>query len=86
LNRLGSVSSRWFLRTDAAALGRRGWVRNRGGGAVELELIDACDRIEQLVEWLREGPLASEVRDVTLHWLPVPPGGGPDRVKIRVTA
>ena len=83
--RVQGVGYRWFARSHATALGLRGWARNRRDGAVELEVIGPRERIETLVEQLREGPPASEVEDVAVHWLPVPPAGGPDAFEIRPT-
>lgn len=84
--RVQGVGYRWFARSHAAALGLRGWARNRRDGAVELELVGPRERIEQLIEQLREGPPASEVEDVTVHWLPAPLAGGPEGFEIRATA
>jgi len=51
-----------------------------------VEVVGERTKIEQLIEELRAGPPASEVEDVTVHWLPAPPAGGPDGFEIRPTA
>ena len=84
--RVQGVGYRWFARSHASALELRGWARNRRDGAVELEVIGPRERIERLIEDLRAGPPASEVSDVTVHWLPLPTTGGPDGFEIRATA
>jgi acylphosphatase len=83
--RVQGVGYRWFCRSHATALALRGWARNRRDGAVELEVVGPRERIEQLVERLREGPPASEVGDVAVHWLPAPPAGGPGGFETRPT-
>ena len=83
--RVQGVGFRWFVRSHATALELRGWARNRRDGRVELEVVGPRERIEQLLDQLREGPPASEVEDVALHWLPEPPAGGPSAFEIRPT-
>ena len=84
--RVQGVGFRWFVRSHATALQLRGWARNRRDGKVELEAVGPRERIEQLIERLREGPPASEVQDVAVHWLPPPAAGGPAGFEIRATA
>ena len=84
--RVQGVGYRWFVRSHAAALDLRGWARNRRDGKVELEVVGSRERIETLLERLREGPPASEVEDVTVHWLPLPVTGGPAGFEIRASA
>jgi acylphosphatase len=84
--RVQGVGFRWFVRSHASALELRGWARNRRDGSVELEAVGPRERIEQLIAELRAGPPASEVEEVTVHWLPAPPAGGPAGFEIRATA
>jgi acylphosphatase len=83
--RVQGVGFRWFVRSHASALELRGWARNRRDGSVELEVVGPRERIEQLIEELHQGPPASEVEEVTTHWLPVPAAGGPAGFEIRAT-
>lgn len=50
----------------ASGLGVRGWVRNRGDGAVELVVEGRPDAVAQLVEWCREGPPRARVTGLDL--------------------
>ena len=84
--RVQGVGYRWFVRSHATALSLRGWARNRRDGAVELEVVGPRERIENLIEQLRQGPPASEVEDVAVHWLPLPTTGGPAGFEIRASA
>ena len=81
--RVQGVGFRWFVRSHASALELRGWARNRRDGRVELGVTGSREQIEQLIEQLREGPPASEVEEVTVHWLPESPG--PTSFEIRPT-
>ena len=54
----------WATRT-AAALGLRGWVRNRSDGSVEVLATGAPDAVAALVEACRRGPLGARVTAVT---------------------
>ncbi len=84
--RVQGVGYRWFARREAEALALTGWARNRRDGTVELEVCGPRPRIERLVQRLRAGPPASDVTDVTVHWLPVPVHGPPATFEIRPTA
>jgi len=84
--RVQGVGYRWFVRSHAESLGLTGWARNRREGTVELEVFGARPRIEQLVQRLREGPPASDVTEVTVHWLPAGEGAASQSFEIRPTA
>ena len=83
--RVQGVGFRWFARREAEALALTGWARNRREGTVELEVCGPRERIERLVARLREGPPASGVTEVAVHWLPLPVGGAPQSFEIRPT-
>jgi acylphosphatase len=83
--RVQGVGYRWFVRSHATALELRGWARNRRDGTVELEAIGPREKIAELLARLREGPPASEVEDLEVHWLPAPTTGGPDGFEIRAS-
>jgi acylphosphatase len=55
----------WATRT-AAALGLRGWVRNRSDGSVEVLVTGAPDAVAALVEACRQGPYGACVTAVTV--------------------
>jgi acylphosphatase len=84
--RVQGVGYRWFVSSHAESLGLTGWARNRREGTVELEVFGPRPRIEQLLQKLREGPPASDVTEVTVHWLPGSEGPAPLRFEIRPTA
>ncbi|MCR5864086.1 acylphosphatase [Aquincola sp. J276] len=48
----------------AHQIGLAGWVRNRGGGSVELELHDSVEQLLTMRRWLANGPALTEVRNV----------------------
>jgi len=83
--RVQGVGYRWFARREAEALGLTGWARNRREGTVELEVCGSRERIERLAARLREGPPASAVTEVTVHWLPATTVAAPIRFEIRPT-
>jgi len=83
--RVQGVGYRWFARHHAEALGLTGWARNRREGTVELEVCGPRAAIERLVADLRAGPPASDVADVRVNWLPLPPQGAPAGFAIRPT-
>ena len=63
----GRVQGVWFrgwTQERAAALGLRGWVRNRADGAVEGLIAGPEPQVMQMIEALRQGPPAARVQDV----------------------
>jgi acylphosphatase len=63
------VYFRAFVEENARALGLTGYVRNttRSGG-VEVEAEGDKARLEQLVEYLHQGPRAAMVEKVDVRW------------------
>jgi acylphosphatase len=64
----GRVQGVWFrdsCREQAQAAGVRGFVRNRGDGAVEAELEGPAAAVERVVAWCRVGPARARVEHVT---------------------
>ena len=49
---------------EAHALGITGWVRNLDDGTVEALLQGSSDQVDRMLEWMRHGPPAAQVRDV----------------------
>lgn len=54
--RVQGVFFRDRCRSTARGLGVRGWVRNRSDGTVELVAEGPRERVDQLLNWCREGP------------------------------
>jgi acylphosphatase len=68
--RVQGVGYRWETRRIAASLGLSGWVRNCRDGSVELIAEGEKPKLEQLLDWLQQGPRMSRVDEVTSHWEP----------------
>jgi acylphosphatase len=49
---------------EAEKHGVNGWVRNRDDGAVEAVLEGPADAVNQVLQFLREGPSRADVEDV----------------------
>jgi acylphosphatase len=62
--RVQGVGYRWSLCAEAAALGLRGWVRNRRDGSVEALLEGVPEAVERLTVWAQRGPPAARVERV----------------------
>jgi acylphosphatase len=63
----GRVQGVWFresCRQEALAFGVRGWVRNRGDGAVEAAFEGESNAVLALVAWCRTGPPLADVTGV----------------------
>ena len=50
---------------QAHMLGLRGWVRNARDGSVEALIQGTPDQVDRMLAWLRVGPPAAQVREVT---------------------
>lgn len=64
------VGFRFFVQRRAAPLGLGGFVRNLRDGRVEVVAEGMRDRVEALIEAVREGPSGAQVRDVDVRWEP----------------
>ena len=64
------VGFRYSARQAGVRFGLRGWVRNRGDGAVEGHLQGGDDAVEAMLDWCRQGPSSAEVERLT--WEPAP--------------
>ena len=63
----GHVQGVWYrdsCRNQAEMLGVRGWVANRGDGAVEAELEGTPEAVDALIAWMRVGPPRAVVAEV----------------------
>jgi len=70
IGRVHGVGFRYFVLREAAALGLVGWVANDPDGSVHCVAEGSHDRLEELVERLREGPPAAIVERVNEAWMP----------------
>lgn len=62
--RVQGVNFRAATRTTARGLGLRGWVRNLPDGNVELMAGGDAGAVDQLEQWLWQGPPAARVTHV----------------------
>jgi acylphosphatase len=74
--RVQGVFFRAATAEQAARLSLRGWARNLPDGRVEVVAAGAAEAVEQLVEWLWEGPPAARVSGVTVEEWSGDPGTG----------
>jgi acylphosphatase len=68
--RVQGVGFRFFVLREAMALGLDGWVANTPSGAVRCVAEGPDDRLEALLERLREGPPAAIVDHVSEAFMP----------------
>jgi acylphosphatase len=73
--RVHGVGFRATAQSKAAALGLRGWVRNRQDGAVEGLAAGGDAALAAFKAWLWRGPPAARVEAV--EWLPTADDGQP---------
>jgi acylphosphatase len=62
------VGFRYFVLHAGRSLGLSGTVVNRYDGSVEVVAEGPEDRLEMLLERLREGPRSARVEEVEAHW------------------
>jgi len=74
--RVQGVFFRASTRTQALELGVTGWVRNAADGSVEVLACGTPAAIDALDGWLRRGPPAARVTDVSR--VPGPDSAPPD--------
>lgn len=68
--RVQGVSFRHYTHLRASALGLKGWVRNLPDGTVEVTAEGERELLEDLLEFLHEGPTGARVVNVIINWLP----------------
>jgi acylphosphatase len=68
--RVQGVFFRDTCREAARAEGLAGWVRNRGDGAVEVELEGPQPAIDRVVAWCHDGPPRAHVEHVDVTSIP----------------
>ena len=69
--RVQGVFFRASARQVGEGLGLRGWVRNRGDGAVEGHLQGDRAMVAAMLDWCREGPPGAAVERLTCEPVPV---------------
>ena len=79
--RVQGVAYRAWTEGQAAELGLRGWVRNRGDGSVEALVAGPEEAVEAMVTAMGEGPGAARVTDVWTE--PADPAAVPAGFAIR---
>ena len=62
--RVQGVAYRAWARSQAVALGLKGWIRNRGDGSVLALIAGPEDAVKAMVAAMSEGPGAARVTDV----------------------
>jgi acylphosphatase len=79
--RVQGVGFRWFVLREAMELGLDGWVANTQNGSVRCVAEGPDDRLEALLERLREGPPAAIVDNVSEAFMPATGTLGPFSVR-----
>lgn len=70
IGRVQGVSFRYFVVDQAESLNLYGWVRNRWDNSVEVIAEGSRQKLESLLQALREGPPMAKVADVYFDWQP----------------
>jgi acylphosphatase len=79
--RVHGVGFRYFVQREAMALELDGWVANDPDGSVHCVAEGAHDRLEGLLERLRDGPPAAIVDGISVAWMPATGTLGPFGVR-----
>jgi len=66
--RVQGVFFRAFIKENADMLGLSGFVKNLDDGRVEVIVEGSEDKIEQLIEKIKQGPPRAKVDDVSVTW------------------
>lgn len=74
--RVQGVAYRAWARSEARALGLRGWVKNEDDGSVTALLIGPEEAVETMLDAMWSGPGAAAVRDVSAGRAEVEPISG----------
>jgi acylphosphatase len=67
--RVHGVGFRYFVFREAQALGLVGWVANLADGSVQCVAEGPRDRLEALLERLRNGPPSAIVEGISTAWM-----------------
>ena len=68
--RVQGVSFRDACQRMAKEHGIAGWVRNLGDGRVEAVFEGTAEKVDTMVEWVREGPRLADVVDIAVQTEP----------------
>lgn len=68
--RVQGVSFRFYTRDTASGLGLTGWVANRYDGSVEVVAEGPRAALDQLLEFLQQGPSMAQVEQVQHEFFP----------------
>ena len=66
--RVQGVGFRYFACKTAHQLGLRGYARNLWNGGVEAVVEGPRNLIEQMIQYLRQGPARARVDDIDITW------------------
>ncbi len=66
MGRVQGVGFRYFVWSEAEALGVDGWVRNRADGTVEVLVRGTIEELDRLKDRIQEGPRWSRVTSVSV--------------------
>jgi len=64
--RVQGVFFRDSCRSTARGFGIRGWVRNRSEGTLELVAEGPRERVDQFLDWCRQGPPRAQVTGIVV--------------------
>ena len=66
--RVQGVFFRQNTRKKARELGISGWVKNLPDGRVEAVLEESKEKIEEIIEWARQGSIIARVDEIEVFW------------------
>ncbi len=66
--RVQGVLFRDGIKRKAKNLGLAGWVRNLQSGQVEAVFEGEKDKVEQIINWARRGPILAKVEELEVDW------------------
>ena len=64
--RVQGVGFRWWTMNEAVGRGLDGWVRNRRDGSVEALVAGEVERVEEMIQALRRGPMGARVDNLRI--------------------
>ncbi len=67
--RVQGVYFRASAQSKAKGLGLAGWVKNSHDGTVESHAEGLKEKLEQFIDWCRQGPPAASVSSVESDWV-----------------
>jgi acylphosphatase len=66
--RVQGVFFRYHTQEMALKLDLKGWVKNRRDGRVEAVFEGDKNKVDQIIQWCRQGPSEARVTKVHLNW------------------